>query len=148
MYRKLIFIVLTMLQYKIEIKFALLLFISYISIFYLYKSRPFISKKFNMLEITSNISTSIILFCGAIYINDLGGIMEILGCLIISFVNGFFFLTWLLFVIRSSSLINAQKLIKTWSYLFYNYFKKETKIKKHGKKIRLTYGRKQKKVWE
>lgn len=149
MYRKLIFIVLTMLQFKIEIKFALLLFISSISLFSMYKNKPFISRKFNILEITSNISSSIVLLCGAIYVNDAGAFMEIIGFLIISFFNGFFFFYWLFFAIKTFwSFINARKLIKNWYYLIVHIFKPEKKNKKREMKVRLAFERKQKKIWE
>jgi hypothetical protein len=76
MYRNLAFMLTNFLGVNVTIRSIFLLLISFWSVYLTTIYFPFVSKLFNRLELISNVSAWIVLFCGNLYVNFLSQFWE------------------------------------------------------------------------
>lgn len=96
MYRKIMFISINLFtDMSIFSKAVILLFFSFLSLMVTFNSKPFLLREMNYLEFYSNISASLTIFSGALFITDINDYLKALCFSVIIFVNGVFALIWL-----------------------------------------------------
>ena len=90
MFRKIIFIIISIFQIDIFSKSILLISLSFVSTYLIIVCRPFILKELNLLEFHSNIAALATLFCGSLYINDISDEFKAFLFSLIIFTNALF----------------------------------------------------------
>ncbi len=95
MYRKIIFISIKLLQdMDIFSKTMILIFFSFFSFLITFYARPFLLRKMNLLEFYSNLSASLTLFLGAIFISDTNEVIKAISFVNVIVINTFFAYIW------------------------------------------------------
>lgn len=111
MYRKIIFISINLFTEKSMFsKAVVLLFFSFLSLLLTFRSKPFLLREMNYLELYSNISASLTIFSGALFLTDINDYLKAFSFTIIILVNGIFALTWLTSMTRLVFHVHHQKL--------------------------------------
>ena len=137
MYRKVAFLFVNIFQFDINLKTALLLLFSCYSVYAMKKCLPFVSKELNALELASNITASIILYSGTLYVNDIGVYWQAFLFINIMISNSLFFILCLLSLIKvffNANLIKIQYYCPRLMANFISLLKtfKEFRIRKMG----------------
>ena len=137
MYRKVAFLFVNIFQFDINLKTALLLLFSCYSVYAMKKCLPFVSKELNSLELASNITASIILYSGTLYVNDIGVYWQAFLFINIMISNSLFFILCLLSLIKvffNANLIKIQYYCPRLMANFISLLKtfKEFRIRKMG----------------
>lgn len=121
MYKKVTILFVSMFQLNIDLKAAILLFVSFLSLILSKISFPFVSQKLNNIELVSNIAAFVILFSGSLYIHSVGVLWQA-----VIFINILIFNTSFL-MLSSFSLIkifldnNLSRLQKICPYFYLRY---------------------------
>lgn len=72
MYRKITFLFVNLFEFSLDLKTAILLLVSFFSIYSIKQCSPFESNQLNHIELISNTTVCLILFGGSLYIKDIG----------------------------------------------------------------------------
>lgn len=148
MYRKIIFIVINLLNINSLTKVTLLLFISTLVFLITYFTRPFVFAPLNQIELYSLMSAIITLFAGALYISDVNDYLKAISFMVILLVNFAFVLTWLFSLLNIVFETNFNKMKEKCPALAYKlmaFLKTLQKTKrswnffKYVKRMRKTY---------
>ena len=128
MYRKIIFISLNLFQDLSLIgKTMILIFFSFSSFLLTFHERPFLLRKMNILELYSNLSASLTLVLGTIYISNENEFLNVLCFFFVALVNICFGYLWLTTIIKILIMTHEQKIKKYYPKLtacYNNYLRK------------------------
>ena len=99
MYRKIIFIFFSILTtLKNEKKTVFLLFLCGFSLFFTKVIGPFKKRELNILEVQSNLTATVTIFAGSLYILDISDYSKAMVFVLIVLINSIFVMKWLLSV--------------------------------------------------
>ena len=110
MYRKVAFLLVNIFRINVNIKSSFLLLFSFCSVYTMKIYSPFVSKELNVLELTSNFTTFIILFSGTLYIHNIGVYWQAFLFANIMIFNSLFCILCLLSLIKIFFFTNFQKI--------------------------------------
>ena len=146
MYRKIIFISVNLFQEMSLIeKTSILMFFSFSSFLLTFHEKPFLLKKINIIELYSNLSASLTLLLGAIYISNKNEIINAMSFFFVVLVNICFGYLWLTTIIKIMIISHLPKIKKCFPKLalyclaVYNYLRNYTlqrNLKNSSKKIK------------